>query len=329
MYGTRIDELKEIDISEIGGLRIGQAEDKEGATGLTVILSEKGFPAGLDVRGGGPASRETELLKPLANAEKVYAVVLGGGSAFGLDAAGGVMQYLEEHDIGYDVGVTKVPLVVQSDIFDLTVGSMSIRPTKEMGYTACENAFIGEFGNFTQGNYGSGIGASVGKLLGMDYSMKSGIGAYAVQIGDLKVGAVVTVNALGDVYDPESGEIIAGIYDKESHTFLCGERVLCQSGLKNIGMADNTTIGAIITNARFDKTKLSKIASLGQNGLARAINPVHTTADGDSIYALSVGEVTADINLVGTLASRVMAYAVRNAILNAEGAYGLISAKDL
>ena len=329
MYAEFLPESKEIDITEIEGFRIGQAENAEAATGVTVILSESGFPAGVDVRGGGPASRETELLKPVANASAVHAVVLGGGSAFGLDAAGGVMQCLEEKNIGYDVGVTKVPLVVQSDIFDLTVGSKDVRPDKAMGYRACGNAFIGAKGNFVQGNHGAGTGASVGKLLGMNHAVKTGIGAYALQIGELKVGAVVTVNAVGDVYDPVTGEIIAGAYDRENSVFLNTERLMAISALKDSGMSDNTTIGAVITSASFDKTKLCKIASMAHNGLARTINPVHTTADGDSIYALSVGSLEADINLVGTLAARVVAFAVRNAVLSAESAHGLPSAKSI
>ena len=195
--------MKEIPITSFDNLQIGQAENTAAGTGCTVVLLGKdGAPAGLDVRGGGPASRESELLKPLAAAQVIHAIVLAGGSAFGLDAAGGVMRYLEEHDIGFDVGVTKVPLVCQSDLFDLTVADARTRPDAAMAYAACVNA---ETGNYRDGNHGAGTGATVGKLLGMDHCMKSGIGSYAVQVGDLKVGALVAVNAVGDVYDFETG----------------------------------------------------------------------------------------------------------------------------
>ena len=208
--------MKTISIKDIEGIRIGNAQNFTGGTGCTVILSETGMCAGLDVRGGGPASRESELLKPLAAAQSIHAVLLGGGSAFGLDAAGGVMQFLEEKGIGFDVGVTKVPLVCQSDIFDLTVADAHVRPNKEMAYEACKGAYAD---NYQDGNFGVGTGATVGKFRGMDYCMKSGIGSYAVQIGELKVGALVAVNALGDIYDHHSGRIVAGMLNEERSAF--------------------------------------------------------------------------------------------------------------
>ena len=218
--------MKEIPITSFDNLQIGQAENTAAGTGCTVVLLGKdGAPAGLDVRGGGPASRESELLKPLAAAQVIHAIVLAGGSAFGLDAAGGVMRYLEEHDIGFDVGVTKVPLVCQSDLFDLTVADARARPDGAMAYAACVNA---EIGNYRDGNHGAGTGATVGKLLGMDHCMKSGIGSYAVQVGDLKVGALVAVNAVGDVYDFETGRKVAGLRADDGKTFLDSERVLMQ-----------------------------------------------------------------------------------------------------
>ena len=191
--------MKEISISSIENIKIGQVENREAGTGCTVFLSENGMGAGLDVRGGGPASRESQLLNPLMAAQIIHAVVLAGGSAFGLAAANGVMECLEERGIGFDVGVTKVPLVAQSDLFDLTVGDMKTRPDPSMGYEAAVIALEG--GNYKDGNYGAGCGATVGKLAGMEYCMKSGIGSYAVQIGELKIGAVVALNALGDIYD--------------------------------------------------------------------------------------------------------------------------------
>ena len=294
--------MHEIDIMDIGGFKIGQAEDTKGLTGCTVFLFDKQSPAGVDIRGGGPASRETPLLNPVADAKGIHALVLSGGSAFGLDAAGGVMKYLEERDIGFDVGVTKVPLVVQSCIFDLVIGDKNARPDGKMAYKACENA---SYDTFLQGNYGAGMGATVGKYMGRERSMKSGIGAYAVQLGELKVGAVVTLNALGDIYD----------IDDETAYFEAAAKI------QNM-FTGNTTIGTIITNAKLDKTALNKVASMAHNGYGRAIRPVHTMADGDSIYAVSVGSVPADINLVGPMSAYVMAKAIANAARSAKSVDG-------
>ena len=208
--------MQVISIKDFSEIRIGNAQNITGGTGCTVILSENGMCAGLDVRGGGPASRESELLKPLASAQEIHAVLLGGGSAFGLDAAGGVMQFLEEKGIGFDVGVTRVPLVCQSDIFDLTVADPHCRPDQAMGYKACENAYLN---NYQDGNFGAGTGATVGKFRGMDFCMKSGIGSYALQIGELKVGAIVVVNALGDICDYHNGQIVAGMLCDDRKSF--------------------------------------------------------------------------------------------------------------
>lgn len=319
--------MREISIKEIENMKIGNAQNEEAGTGCTVLLFEKGAPVGLDVRGGGPAARESELLKPMANAQVIHAVLLSGGSAFGLDAAGGVMEYLEERDIGFDVGITKVPLVCQSCIFDLGVGDMKVRPGKAMGYEACENA---EKGNYTDGNVGAGTGATVGKLFGKEYCMKSGIGSYAVQMGELQVGAVVSVNAFGDIYDWKNGEKVAGLLAKDKKSFLDMEEEIYKGyeALQD-GPVTNTTIGAVITNARFDKTRLCKIAGMAHNGYARSIRPVHTSRDGDSIYAVSVGEVSADQDMVGTLAARVMSEAILRAVKSAKSAYGLLALEDL
>lgn len=313
---------KEITITDIKGIRIGQTENKEAGTGCTVILSEsgQGMCAGLDVRGGGPASRESELLKPLAAANAIHGIVLAGGSAFGLGAADGVMRYLEEHDIGFDVGVTKVPLVCQADLFDLTVGDASIRPDAAMGYEACLNA---EQGNYQDGNFGAGCGATVGKFAGMDCCMKSGIGSYAVQIGALQVGAIVAVNALGDIYDWKTGTKLAGLLSEDHRSFRVTEELMYASTeVVENKFTGNTTIGVIITNAKFEKSALCKIAGMAHDGYARSIRPVHTTADGDSIYAVSTGEILADQDLVGTLAAEVMSEAIINAAKSAESAYG-------
>lgn len=320
--------MREIAITEFENLKIGQAENAEAGTGCTVLLlGPEGAPAGLDVRGGGPASRESELLKPMAAAGVIHAILLSGGSAFGLDAAGGVMRYLEERNIGFDVGVAKVPLVCQSCLFDLTVADAHTRPDAAMAYEACCHA---ETGNYQDGNFGAGTGATVGKLLGMEHCMKSGIGSYAVQIGDLKVGALVAVNALGDVYDWKNGCKVAGLLADDRKTFLDTEQVACQKidVVENKFVA-NTTLGVVITNAKFDKTRLCKIAGMAHDGYARAIRPVHTTADGDSIYAVSLGTVQADQDVVGALGAQVMAEAILRAVRAARPAYGLPAVSEL
>ncbi len=320
--------MREIAITEFENLKIGQAENAEAGTGCTVLLlGPEGAPAGLDVRGGGPASRESELLKPMAAAGVIHAILLSGGSAFGLDAAGGVMRYLEERNIGFDVGVAKVPLVCQSCLFDLTVADAHTRPDAAMAYAACCHA---ETGNYQDGNFGAGTGATVGKLLGMEHCMKSGIGSYAVQIGDLKVGALVAVNALGDVYDWKNGCKVAGLLADDRKTFLDTEQVACQKidVVENKFVA-NTTLGVVITNAKFDKTRLCKIAGMAHDGYARAIRPVHTTADGDSIYAVSLGTVQADQDVVGALGAQVMAEAILRAVRAARSAYGLPAVSEL
>ena len=320
---------REIPITEIEGLRIGQVEDAVAGTGCTVLVCEQGMRAGLDVRGGGPASRESELLNPLAAAQSVLAVVLAGGSAFGLAAADGVMGYLEERGIGFDVGVTRVPLVVQSGLFDLTVGDPFVRPDYAMGYEAAKSAL--ESPNYQDGNYGAGCGATVGKLAGMASCMKSGIGSYAIELGPLQVGAVVAVNALGDVHDRKTGRIIAGMLAEDGNGFRDSVDFMKEAGIavNENKFAGNTTIGAIITNAAFDKASLCKIAGMAHDGIARSIRPVHTSADGDSVYALSVGEVSADMDLVGTLAADAMSEAIVRAIESAQGAYGFIAVCDL
>ncbi len=319
---------REISIREIKGLCIGQMEDADAGTGCTVLVCERGMAAGLDIRGGGPASRDTHLLDPLTAAQSIHAVVLGGGSAFGLGAADGVMAYLEKRDIGFDVGVTKVPLVAQSDIFDLTVGDKSVRPDRAMGYAAAKNAM--EAPNYRDGNYGAGCGATVGKLAGMETCMKSGIGSYAIQLGPLQIGAVVVVNALGDVYDWKTGRKVAGLLTPDKKGFRDSVALMQESiAVHENRFAENTTIGAVVTNAAFTKPQLCKIAGMAHNGYARSIRPVHTSADGDSIYALSVGDVSADMDLVGTLAAEVMSEAILRAVTSAESAYGFLAAGEM
>ncbi len=319
--------MHEIDLLEVGGFSLGHAHDAQAITGCSVLLFDEACPAGVSVRGGGPASRETPLLNPLAAATGIHAVLLSGGSAFGLDAAGGVMRYLEGQDIGFDVGVTKVPLVCQSSLFDLVIGRMDVRPDAQMAEQACRNA---NRNPSPMGNVGAGMGCTVGKYRGKPYAMKSGLGTYAVQVGDIKIGAVVAVNALGDIFDPQTGLQIAGMLTEDAQGLRSTEAELYADMQANHDIfTGNTTIGAIVTNAKFSKAEMNKIAEMAQNGYARAIRPVHTTADGDSIYAVSTGEASADINAVGTLAATVMAQAIVRGVRAAQAMDGFCCVADL
>lgn len=307
----RNEIVTEINISEIAGLRIGNAQNDEAKTGVTVLLFEDGARGGVDVSGGGPASRETRLLEPLTADNPINAIVLSGGSAYGLAAADGVMRYLEERGIGYDTGFAKVPLVCQSCIYDLGVGCADVRPDADMGYAACEDA---EKNCPECGSVGAGCGATVGKLYGMGRASKSGLGIHAVQVGSLRMAAVVAVNALGDIFDPDNGEKLAGLRTEDGSGFADTRQELYKISRQTDLFAGNTTIGAVITNGKFSKAEMSKIASMARNGYARCINPVGTMADGDTIYAASIGETAADINVAGTLAAEVMAEAIKKAV---------------
>lgn len=319
--------MQEIGILEVGGFQVGQAQDLDAATGITVLLCDTCAPAGVDIRGGGPASRETPLLDPRAASAGIHALVLSGGSAFGLDAAGGVMRYLEERGIGFDTGVTRVPLVCQSCVFDLAIGRMDVRPDAAMAYQACLNA---RRDTVEEGCVGAGTGCTVGKCGGADFAMKSGLGTYAVRNGDLCVGAIVAVNAMGDIYDIDTGKQLAGLRSEDGTGLRSSEEfIYAMEAQKTVGYAANTTIGAIVTNAAFDKSKMGKIAAMAHNGYARTIRPVHTANDGDSIYALSLGSVEADIDAVGTLAAYVMGKAVGRAVRAAHGMCGFPAMRDL
>ena len=313
--------LIETDVHRLTGIKIGQTENASAGTGCTVFICEEGMRAGVDVRGGGPSSRETQLLNPLMTAQTVHAILVSGGSSFGLGAADGVMQYLAERNVGFDVGITKVPLVVQSDIFDLTVGDPSVRPDAAMGYEAARHAL--EDPNYRDGNFGAGCGATVGKIAGMETCMKTGIGSYAVQIGELQVGAVVVLNALGDIFDWKTGKQIAGLLSRDGKSMRrTSDYMKSRTEIVENKFAGNTTIAVVITNGDFSKSRLCKIAGMAHDGFARSINPVHTSADGDSIYAVSVGHVPADQDLVGTLAAEVVSEAIIRAVEHAESAYG-------
>ena len=302
---------KEIPVNSIEDAYIGTVEDHKAKTGVTAMIFPKGVMAGVEISGGGPASRETPVIAPTTNPTPLNAVVLGGGSAYGLGASDGVMQYLEEHGIGYDTGVALVPIVVQSDIFDLSYGSAKVRPDKKMGYQACENAM--KRPEIKSGLYGAGVGATVGKFAGMGRAMKAGMGAYAVQMGDVKMAAIVILNPVGDVYDPSTGKKIAGVLNKERTEFVDARDVLYSNTIASKAH-QNTTIGAILTNANLDRAQLTKVASMTQNAYARCIYPVGTLYDGDSIYAVSLGKVKADVNAIGTLAAEVMQEAILRAV---------------
>lgn len=319
--------MKEIKITDIEGIKIGNAENKIAGTGCTVIICEKGGVAGVDVRGGGPASHETELLNPINTVDRVHGICLSGGSAFGLEATAGVMKYLEEKEIGFKVGAITVPIVCGASIFDLAIGDSKIRPDKEMGYRASQNS---EENIVCEGNFGAGTGASVGKYRGIERAMKSGLGTYAVQVGDLKVGAIVAVNAVGDVIDVENNKPLAGILNEEKTKILSTREEIWKDFEKTGGkFTGNTTIACLVTNGNFTKAQATKIAGMTHNGFARAICPVHTALDGDTIFVLGTGEVEINVNTIGTLGAYVMAKAINSAVKETEGAYGIISLKDL
>ena len=304
--------LKEISITELSNLRIGHASDYNAQTGVTVLYFPLGAKVGCDISGGGPASRETPLTSPVTADNPINAIVLSGGSAYGLAAADGVMNYLESQNIGYNTGAALVPLVCQSCIYDLGYGSATVRPDSAMGYAACEKALAG--GNPSCGSVGAGTGATVGKICGMERAMKSGLGMYAVELGELRMAAVVAVNALGDIFDPATGKKIAGLRTADGTSFADSCEELWKMGRRENLFTGNTTIGAVFTNGKFNKAQMNKIASMTRNAYARCINPVGTMADGDSIYAASAGDVEADLNVAGTLAAYVMERAIVAAI---------------
>lgn len=319
--------LKEIHISEIEAFRIGHAQDEAHATGCTAIICEKGAWAGVDVRGGSPASRETELLKPVNTVQQIHCVMLSGGSAFGLEAGDGAMQFLEEKGVGFDVGIGRVPIVCGASLFDLELVSFDRRPDKAMGYAACQDAFFSKEPG--EGNVGAGTGATVGKFHNMEGMMKCGIGISAAQIGNVKCGAIVAVNALGDVIDPDTGKILAGLLNKEQTGFADTKKCMYEEMEHPRDLwKGNTTIGCIVTNGKLDKCQCNKAASIVHNGFARTIRPAHSTADGDTIFVMASGEVEVAPDAFHVLAQEVMERAVKRAALMAKPAYGLKAAVD-
>ncbi|MDR3344589.1 MAG: P1 family peptidase [Oscillospiraceae bacterium] len=317
--------MQAVDIQALRAFRLGQEQDLESATGCTVVLCPKGALCGADVRGGSPGTRDTDALSPLCNRRAVHAVVLAGGSSFGLDAAGGVMRFCEEQGIGRDVGVAKVPNVCAAILFDLKCGRSDVRPDAEMGYRACQNAMLKQ--KFQRGNFGAGTGAAVGKARGMAHAMKGGIGCVALRHGDLIVGAVVAVNCVGDVVS--DGKIIAGTRDGQNG-FADSEEVLLSEYQENKDFfSGNTVLGCLITNAVLDKPGAVKLASQGQNGIARVVRPAHSTFDGDTVFALCSGEVCSSQDAVGILSAKAMELAILDAVQCADGLHGLPGLRDL
>lgn len=318
-------------ITDVPGVEVGQAQDEEALTGCTVLLCRRGAVGGVDVRGSAPGTRETDLLNPVNLVEKVHAVVLAGGSAFGLDAASGVMRYLEEHGIGFDTGAGRVPIVPAAILFDLNIGRGDIRPDAEMGYRAAASASSGAP---AEGNFGAGTGASVGKIFGPKSAMKTGIGTASMEVGGLIIGAIVAVNALGDVVDPHTGQILAGARSTRLGPIQLGqagyfgntlEIMKTFVGRTVLGFAAraNTVIGVVATNAKLSKAEATKVAQMAQDGVARTIRPAHTMLDGDTIFALATGEKKADPSTVGAFAAEVMAQAIVRGAQKAAPAGGL------
>ena len=313
-------------ITDVEGLKVGHEQSEEGMTGCTVIICDEGATGGVDVRGSAPGTRETDLFKPDKMVDEVHGIVLSGGSAFGLDASSGVMKYLQEENIGLDVGVMKVPIVSSAVIFDLNIGDYKIRPNLDMGYLAAKTATKNEN---RQGNVGCGIGASVGKILGPENAMKSGLGSATVKIGDLVVSAIVAVNSFGDIYDYRNNKQMAGVYDYENDKLLNTIDIMKNSVKELSFKPTNTTIGVIGTNAILTKSEANKIAEMAHNGFARSINPIHTMMDGDTIFTMATNKIKSDVNLIGTIAAEVMSKAISNGIFFAERSHGLKAYKDI
>ncbi len=312
----------------IPGFRVGHAGDAAACTGCTVILCPEGTTAGVDVRGSASGSRELEVLSPMHLAPAVHAVFLAGGSAFGLDAAAGVMRFLEERGVGFDVGVTRVPIVPAAIIFDLRLGSAHARPDADMAASACRAAT--EAG-IPEGSVGAGTGATVGKLLGPAHAMKSGLGVSARRVGaGLHVAALAVVNAFGDVCDPGSGRLLAGTRTAPDRVELLDTVAAIRRGTVPAGYrGENTTLAVVATNARLSKVEAAKVAQVAQQGVVRTVRPVHTTLDGDLVIALGSGAVEADLNALGVAAADVVADAVVRAIKQASSLGGLPAWRDL
>jgi L-aminopeptidase/D-esterase-like protein len=346
-------------ITDIPGIRVGHAQNEEAVTGCTIVLCEGGAVGGVDQRGGAPGTRETDGLHPMHLVERVHGVMLSGGSAFGLDAASGAVRYLEERGIGFDVRVARVPIVPAAILFDLGVGRPDVRPDAAMGYQACLNA---SDGSPSEGNFGAGTGATVGKILGLERAMKAGVGSACIEIGSgIVIGAIAAVNAFGDIIDPRLGRIIAGAraYEQDGRWIGCppdwaiaaGLPLSAPVGKERSPFADslwvmdalagrdelrfgrsksgNTVIGVVATNAGLNKEQVNKMAQMAQDGVARTVRPAHTMLDGDTVFALSTGSLQADINVVGAYAAEVLSLAILRAVRLAASLPGLPSVSEL
>lgn len=302
-------------IASVRGIRVGHHTDRRRATGCTVIIADAGATAGVDVRGAAPGTRETDLLAPCNLVDRVHAIMLAGGSAFGLDAASGAMRYLEERGIGIDVGVAKVPIVPAAVLFDLDSGDPRIRPDADAGYQACVAASANPP---AEGSVGAGAGATVGKLFGRQRAMKGGLGSAALTVDGLTVGAIVAVNAVGDVTDPATGRVLAGARSADGDSLLDTRAALLAGELPVAPLEGTaTTIGCVATDAVLTKAQAQRIARQAHDGLARTINPVHTSYDGDTLFALGTGaaERPGNLLLLGVLAAEVVAIAVQRAVM--------------
>lgn len=310
-------------LCDVPGVLVGHATDTEGLTGCTAVVFEQPAVVGVDVRGSSPGTRETDRLGPIGAVRPTHALLLTGGSAFGLAAAEGVVRFLEERGVGLDVGVARIPLVSAAVLFDLIVGSPAARPDAAMGYEAASSAS----GKFAEGSVGAGTGASVGKVLGMDRAMKGGIGSASVRLdGGLVVAALAAVNAFGDVRDPRSGEILAG--PRLDDGKLGDTLGLLPEAAARMRWGENTTLGIVATNARLSKPQVNKVAQMAHDGLARAIYPVHTTVDGDVVFTASMGEVSAVPDVVGSWGAYVMQEAILRAVGVAESVPGIPSLSE-
>lgn len=313
-------------ITAISGIRVGHATNLDAATGCTVILCPPNTVGGVDQRGGSPGTRETDLLRPMQQVQHINAILLSGGSAYGLAAADGVMRYLEEHKIGFSVGENiLVPIVPSAIIFDLAIGRHDIRPDAAMGYHACERATTEPV---LSGTLGAGTGARVGAMFGNALASKGGIGSAAKYLGGgLIVAALAVVNAIGDVYE-ETGEILAGLRSPTNPNTFKGVLNIMEELTQQAPNGENTVIGVVITNAKLNKEQTNKIAQMAHDGLARAVRPAHTMYDGDTIFALATGEVEADVNLVGAFAAEVFAQAIRDGVRSATTLAGVRAWND-
>ena len=298
-------------ITDIPDIKIGHSTHPKENTGCTVVLCGKGAVAGVDIRGSAPGTRETELLQPGFMIREIHAIVLTGGSAFGLRTADGVMKYLFEKGIGYDARGIHVPIVPAAVIFDLRDGRNPEYPTSDMGFKACQNATK----DFEEGLVGAGRGATVGKILGIENCMKGGVGTCAIEIRNgVKLGALALVNALGDVIDPANGQIVAGARNPDGTGFVDSVKYLMENPLPWEAPSSNTTLAVVATNASFTKEEINKIAQMAQNGISRTVRPVHTMHDGDIAFALSTGKLKADVNVIGEVAAQMVSRAILRAV---------------